>query len=77
MQGHQAPGFLSQTEPMACSTQLKEQRWQAGVPKIKMLSTLIRPALPHSEYKTNFLQKSIIGKDYSPTKLTRMFSSSQ
>jgi len=40
MQGHQAPGFLSQTEPMACSTQLKEQRWQAGMPKIKMLNFL-------------------------------------
>lgn len=30
MQRHQAPGFLSQTEPMMCSTQLKGQRWQAG-----------------------------------------------
>lgn len=70
MQRHQAPGFLSQTEPMMCSTQQKGQRWQAGVLNLIFSHLDSTRPLPFMIIKPIYIEK--LYREDCHIKLSRM-----
>lgn len=62
--------FLSQTEPMMCSTQLKGQRWQAGVLNLIFSHLDSTRPLPFMIIKPIYIEK--LYREDCHTKLSRM-----